>query len=522
MDAGQVIPWVAAAVGGVAIFGAGWLVASWMSRQRAEGAVATARRMVEEARRECETIKRTAELEAKEAWLREKENFERETRQAKVNVQRAESRLSDRERKLDRKVDLLTSKEIKLDERGHEFEERSKALAAREVQVEKLIAEETSRLERIGNLSADEARVELMHRFEHDAREDAQHLVREIREEALAEGHRQARDVVINAISRCAVEHATVSTVSVVQLPTEEMKGRIIGREGRNIRAFEMLTGVDVIVDDTPEAVLLSSFDPIRREVAKLALENLVDDGRIHPGRIEEIFAKVQQDVEERIHETGRQTAVDVGISDMHPKLLYYVGRLHFRTSFGQNALLHSKEVAWLNGLIAAELGLDAALARRAGLLHDIGKSTDHEVEGTHTEIGVELARRYGENPIVVNAIAALHEDEEPTHPIAILTQTADAISGARPGARRDTLESYVKRLQRLEAVANSFDGVAKSYAIQAGREIRVIVDCDSVDDMGTETLADDVADSIQAELEYPGQIKVTVIREHRTVRYAR
>jgi ribonuclease Y len=371
-------------------------------------------------------------------------------------------------------------------------------------------------------MTADEAKQLLITNLENEARHEAAQLIRQIREEAERKADREAKEVLTMAIQRCAADHVVESTVSVVSLPNEEMKGRIIGREGRNIRSFELSTGIDVIIDDTPEAVILSGFDPVRREVAKVSLERLVADGRIHPARIEEIVAKVQAEMDEKIREVGEQVSLDVGVHGLHPELIKLLGRLQYRTSYGQNVLQHAKEVAYLAGMMAAELKFDVSLAKRAGLLHDIGKAVDHEAEGTHTQIGGELAEKYGENPGVVHAISSHHSDNVTESAISVLVQAADAVSSARPGARRETLESYVKRLEKLEKVADSFKGVAKAFAIQAGREIRIMVESKEIDDSKAEELAGEIARKVEKELEYPGQVKVVVIRETRAIEYAK
>ena len=503
-------------------FVVGWMVNDRVQRSRVAGARALAEQIVEDARKEAETIREKARLEAENEWHKAREKFERDTARRKAEMERLEARLADQERKLDRKVDLLSRKEEDLRQLERELKERERVVQAKDAQLSELIQEQISRLERISGMTAEEAKTLLIESLEQKAKQEAAYRAKEIKDRAIAEAEREAREIIGLAIQRYAAEQAVESTVSVVSLPSNEMKGRIIGREGRNIRAFETATGVDVIVDDTPEAVILSGFDSLRREIARIALERLIADGRIHPARIEEVVEKTKQDMDKIIQEAGEQAAYEVGVHGLHPRLLYYLGKLKFRTSFGQNVLQHSKEVAWLAGMMAGELGLDEAMARRAGLLHDIGKAADHEMEGSHTQIGMELARRYGEGPIVQNAIAGHHEGVPPTSVITVLVAAADAISGARPGARRETLESYVRRLEKLEELADSFPGVEKAYAIQAGREIRVMVSCDQVDDAQAEQLASDIAERVEKEVEYPGQIKVTVIREKRAVAYAK
>ncbi|HID09762.1 MAG TPA: ribonuclease Y [Candidatus Latescibacteria bacterium] len=506
-----IYPLIAAIVG----FVVGWMVNDRVQGSRVAGARALAEQIVEDARKEAETIREKAQLEAENEWHKARERFERETAHRRAEMERLEVRLLDQERKLDRKVDLLSRKE-------GELKERERVVQAKDAQLSELIREQVSQLERISGMTAEEAKALLMANLEQRAKQEAAYKAKEIKDRAIAEAEREAREIIGMAIQRYAAEQAVESTVSVISLPSNDMKGRIIGREGRNIRAFETATGVDVIVDDTPEAVILSGFDSLRREIARIALERLIADGRIHPARIEEVVKKTRQDMDKIIQEAGEQAAYEVGVHGLQPRLLYYLGRLKFRTSFGQNVLQHSKEVAWLAGIMAGELGLDEAMAKRAGLLHDIGKAADHEMEGSHTQIGMELARRYGEGPVVQNAVAGHHEGVPPTSVITMLVAAADAISGARPGARRETLESYVRRLEKLEELADSFQGVEKAYAIQAGREIRVMVRCDQVDDAQAEQLASDIAEKVQREVEYPGQIKVTVIREKRAVAYAK
>lgn len=511
-----------AALTGVACFVIGWLTGERVRQGKIASAEVFAEKITEDARKEAESIKERASLEAENQWHKAREKFEQDTAERRAELEKLEARLIDWERKLDKKVDILNNKEraLKNRERGVGVKERS--LQAKDAQLSEMIQEQNERLERMAGMTSEEAKALLMANLEQRAKQEAAQRAKEIKDRAVVEAEREAKQIIGMAIQRCAADHTVESTVSVVALPSDEMKGRIIGREGRNIRAFENATGVDVIVDDTPEAVILSGFNSIRREVAKIALERLISDGRIHPGRIEEVVEKAQKDMEGMIQEAGEQAAFDVGVHGVDPKLLNYLGRLQYRTSYGQNVLQHSKEVSILAGLMASELELDEMMARRAGLLHDIGKSVDQDLEGTHTQIGVELARRYDEGPEVQNAIAGHHEDVPATSLTTVLVEAADAISGGRPGARRETLEGYVKRLERLEELADSFSGVDKAYAIQAGREIRVMVDYEEVDDAYAEQLSSDIADRIEEEMEYPGQIKVTVIREVRAVDYAR
>ncbi len=500
----------------------GWFVSRKIAEAKLGRAEELARKIVREAEKEAEIKKKEAILEAKDEWYKAKVNFERESQNRKIEIQRLEKVLSDREANLDRKVDILNRKERDIQNKEKVLYARDKALRLKDEELKRLIADQNKQLEKIAQMTSDEAKKLLMENLENQARQEATQLIKEIKEQAEQTAEKEAKNIIISAIQRCAADHTVESTVSVVNLPNEEMKGRIIGREGRNIRSFETATGIDVIVDDTPEAVILSGYDPIRREVARMALEKLTLDGRIHPARIEEVVTKCEKEMEVIIRETGEQTCFDVGIHGIHPELVKLLGKLQFRTSYGQNVLQHSKEVAYLCGLMAAELGLDANFAKRAGLLHDIGKAVDRETEGTHSQIGYSVAQKYGENPIVLNAIAAHHEDVLQESVYSVLVQASDAISGARPGARRETLEGYIKRLEKLEELADSFKGVAKSYAIQAGREIRIIVEHEHIDDKGAEELAVEIAKKIEAELEYPGQIKVTVIRETRAVEYAK
>ncbi|HIE03505.1 MAG TPA: ribonuclease Y [Candidatus Latescibacteria bacterium] len=513
---------VYALIGAVVGFIVGWILNERIQKSRVTGARALAEQIVGDARKEAETIREKAKLEAENELHKARERFERESAQRRAELQQLEAKLLDQERKLDRKVDLLSRKEGELRQLERELKERERAVQAKDAQLSELLEEQISQLERISGMTAEEAKTLLIAKLEQKAKQEAAYRAKEIKDRAIAEAEKEAREIVGMAIQRYAAEQAVESTVSVVSLPSDEMKGRIIGREGRNIRTFETLTGVDVIVDDTPEAVILSGFDSLRREIARIALERLIADGRIHPARIEEVVEKTKQDIDNIIQEAGEQAAYEVGVHGLHPRLLYHLGRLKFRTSFGQNVLQHSKEVAWLAGMMAGELGLDEVLARRAGLLHDIGKAADHEMMGSHTEIGMELARRYGEGPVVQNAIAGHHEGVPPISVITSLVAAADAISSARPGARRETLESYIRRLERLEELADSFPGVEKAYAIQAGREIRVMVRCEQVDDALAEQLASDIAERVEREVEYPGQIKVTVIREKRAIAYAK
>ena len=482
----------------------------------------TATRIVTESEREAENLRKSAVVAGKEELIRLREKFESEVRGRREEVEREERRITERENVLDRKSDLLEQRDRDLGRRASEFGRREKTVVQREEELASLIAEERRRLEQMAGMSAQDAKSELVRRIEEEAQADAANRVREIRETARRNAEREAKKIVALAIQRIAADHTAESTVSAVSLPNDEMKGRIIGREGRNIRAFELATGVDVIIDDTPDTVVVSCFDPIRREIARLALEKLVSDGRIHPGRIEEVVNKSRKEVDAQILEIGEQAAYETGIHGLHPELVKLIGRMHWRTSYGQNILQHSKEVSWLAGIMAAELGLDVILAKRGALLHDVGKVLTHEHEGTHVQLGVEVATKYGENPLVVNCIAAHHDDVPHESEVSVLVQAADAISGSRPGARREAFETYVKRLEGLERIASSYKGVDKVYAIQAGREVRVIVMPDDIDDVRMTTMSEEIARRIETELQYPGQIKVVLIRETRAVDFAR
>jgi ribonuclease Y len=486
------------------------------------GAEDTAKRIVADGEREAENLRKSAIVAGKEELIKLREKFELEVRGRREEVEREERRIAERETVLDRKSDLLEQRDRDLGRRASEFGRREKTVVQREEELSNLIAEERRRLEQMAGMSAQDAKAELIRRIEEEAQADAASRVREIRETARRNAEREGKKIVALAIQRIAAEHTAESTVSAVSLPNDEMKGRIIGREGRNIRAFELATGVDVIIDDTPDTVVVSCFDPIRREIARLALEKLVSDGRIHPGRIEEVVNKSRKEVDTQIIEIGEQAAYEAGVHGLHPELIKLVGRMHWRTSYGQNILQHSKEVAWLAGIMAGELGLDVNLAKRGALLHDVGKVLTHEHEGTHVQLGVEVATKYGENPLVVNCIAAHHDDVPHESEVSVLVQAADAISGSRPGARREAFETYVKRLEGLERIASSYKGVEKVYAIQAGREVRVIVTPDDVDDVRMTTMSEEIARRIETELQYPGQIKVVLIRETRAVDFAR
>ncbi|HHY47349.1 MAG TPA: ribonuclease Y [Firmicutes bacterium] len=494
---------------------AGYFIRKYIAEAKIASAEVAARRIQEEAERAAEARIREATLEAKEECHRIRADLDREIRDRRFELQRMERRLVQKEEQLDRKVEALEKKEEAINRKNQELDRLKE-------EIEALHKKQREELERLSGLTSEEARALLLKDIENEVRHEAAVMIKEIEASAKEEADKRAREIISLAIQRSAVEQVSEATVSVVNLPNDEMKGRIIGREGRNIRTLETLTGIDVIIDDTPEAVILSGFDPVRREVARIALERLISDGRIHPARIEEMVERAQKEVEAMIKEEGERAAAEVGVVGLHPELIKLLGRLKFRTSYGQNVLVHSKEVAYLAGAMAAELGTDVMLAKRAGLLHDIGKAIDHEVEGPHVQIGAELARRYKESPEVIHAICAHHGDEEARSIEAVLVQASDAISAARPGARRETLDAYIKRLEKLEKIADSFDSVEKAYAIQAGREVRIMVKPEKIDDLGTFRLARDIAKKIEEDLEYPGQIKVTIIRETRAVDWAK
>lgn len=503
----------------------GYFALKQVNDSKVTGAKQSAESIVEEGRREAEALKKEALLEAKDETHKLRTEAESDIRERRAELQRQDNRLLQKEENLDRKEDALNKREAGLERKEDALAERQQHIAQMESKAEQLMNEQKTELERVSALTREEARQLILSEVETELSTDIAVMTREAELRAKEDADKKAREILSLALQRFAADHVAETTVSVVNLPNDEMKGRIIGREGRNIRTLETLTGIDLIIDDTPEAVILSGFDPIRRETARLALEKLVQDGRIHPARIEEMVEKSRKEVDEQIREAGEQTTFDLGIHNLHPDLIKIIGRLKYRTSYGQNVLKHSKEVAYLSGLLAAELGFkdsDIAVARRAGLLHDIGKAIDHEVEGSHVEIGVELATKYKEHPVVINSIASHHGDTEPTSVIAILVAAADALSAARPGARSETLENYIRRLEKLEEIAEDYDGVEKSYAIQAGREVRIIVRPDQVDDITAHRLARDIRKRIESELDYPGHIKVTVIRETRAVEYAK
>jgi len=496
-----------------------WFVAVAYRKKVYEDKIGSAeeksREIIDEALKVAETKKREALLEAKEESLKTKNELEKETKERRNELQRYERRVLNKEENLDKKADALEKREAGLAAKEDSLNKRSQ-------EVDELLEKQEQELERISGLTSEQAKEYLLKTVEEDVKHDTAKMIKELECRAKEEAEKKAKDYVVTAIQKCAADHVSETTISVVQLPNDEMKGRIIGREGRNIRTLETLTGVDLIIDDTPEAVVLSAFDPIRREVARIALEKLIVDGRIHPARIEEMVEKAQKEVESIIREEGEAATLEVGIHGIHPELIRLLGKMRYRTSYGQNALKHSIEVAHLAGLLAGEIGLDVRLAKRAGLLHDIGKAVDHEMEGSHIQLGVELCKKYKESAVVINAVESHHGDTEPTSLIACIVQAADTISAARPGARRETLETYTNRLQQLEDITNSFKGVDKSFAVQAGREVRVMVVPEQVGDDEMILLARNISKQIESELEYPGQIKVNVIRESRVTDYAK
>lgn len=488
----------------------------------AKRAEAEAQSLVEDARRRADTLKREAELEAKDEAMRLKQEMQAEQKERMKEVRKAEDRLDQRERLLDKRDESLNQRDDKLNDREHQISSLQGQLDRRSRDLDEAQREVGYRLEQVAGMSPEEAKQELLDTLKDQVAHESAAIIRDAEAQAKAEADKKARSILSLAIQRVAADHTAETTVSTIHIPSDDLKGRIIGREGRNIRSFEQLTGTNLIIDDTPECVTISCFDPVRREIGRVTMENLVADGRIHPARIEEMFGKAEALVNQRVQEAGEQAAFDTGIHDLHPEIIHTLGRLRYRTSFGQNVLNHSLEVAYLASVMASELGLDPIPAKRAGLLHDLGKAVDHEVEGSHAVIGADLARRFGEKPEIVHAIEAHHNDVEPESVLAVLVQAADAVSAARPGARKETLDAYVKRLEKLEEIANSYNGVERAYAIQAGREVRVMVEPDKVDEAATTVLAHDIAQRIENELQYPGQVKVVVIRESRAIGIAK
>ncbi|SFD79024.1 ribonucrease Y [Lentibacillus persicus] len=500
----------------------GYLIRKSIGEAKISSAENLAKQIVDEAHRNADAAKKEALLEAKDENHNLRQQTEEDLRERRLEVQKQENRLMQKEETLDRKSETLDQRETMLEGREESLTEKQQQIEEMESKVEAMLNEQQTELERISGYTTEQAKQVILERVEQEVNHESALMIKEAENRAKEEADKKAKSILSLALQRCAADHVAETTVSVVNLPNDEMKGRIIGREGRNIRTLETLTGIDLIIDDTPEAVVLSGFDPIRREIARMALERLVQDGRIHPARIEEMVDKARRDVDEYVREVGEETTFEVGIHGLHPDLVKILGRLKYRTSYGQNVLKHSTEVAYLSGLLAAELGEDETLAKRAGLLHDIGKAIDHEVEGSHVEIGKELGVKYKEHEVVVNSIASHHGDEEATSIISVLVAAADALSAARPGARSETLENYIKRLERLEEISESFSGVEKSFAIQAGREVRIMVKPDEINDIDSVRIARDIRKQIEGELQYPGHIKVTVIRETRAVEYAK
>jgi len=509
----------------VVAVGIGFAIAIFL-KKKTEGQQAiageSAVKILEDAKRESETIIREAAIQAKDVVYQAKAEFEKESVDKRRDLQALEKRVQQKEENLDKKVNLFDQREIEFAKKEQGLVAKEQLVVQKAEKIDQLVEEQKLQLEKISGMTASEAKALLVESIENEAKQDAAKKIKLIEEEARETADKKSKEIISLAIQRYAGEYVAERTVSVVPLPSDEMKGRIIGREGRNIRALEAATGIDLIIDDTPEAVILSGFNPVRREVARIALEKLITDGRIHPGRIEDVVHKAEEEVELAIKEAGEQAAFDLGVHGIHPEILKLIGRLRYRTSYSQNVYQHSLEVAFLCGIMAAELGINVKQAKRAGLLHDLGKAVDHEVEGSHAVIGGELARKYGETPKIVHAIMAHHEDEKPNSVLAVLVQAADALSGARPGARREMMETYVKRLEDLEKISTSFTGVSNAFAIQAGREIRVMVSSEEVSDERAIVLAKDIAKKIEAEMTYPGQIKVNVIRETRAIEYAR
>ncbi|MBD1208240.1 MAG: ribonuclease Y [Ignavibacteria bacterium] len=516
------LPIILSILGLVLGAGAGYFLMNKSTARTVNEARARAQNILEDAEKEAETIKKERLLEVKDEWFNKKQEYDNHVQTKKNKMQQYEKQVKTREENIEKKVELINRKEKQLQQLEKDLDKKRQSVDGEYAKAEDLVKEQTLRLERITGMSKDDARKFLMENMVNDARAAAAQKIKDVRDEAKEHAKREAQKIIVQAIQRTASDHSIETTVSVVNLASEDMKGRIIGREGRNIRAFESATGIDLIIDDTPEAVLISGFDPFRREVAKISLERLMTDGRIHPARIEEIVEKTTKELEDEIRSIGENSILELGLHGMHNELVRLIGRMKYRSSYGQNLLHHSMEVAYLTGVMATELGMDPLPAKRAGLLHDIGKCVDKSVEGPHALIGMDLTRKYNEHPLICNAVGAHHDDIPMESAVAALVQSADSISGARPGARRESLESYIKRLEQLEGIATSFEGVTKTFAIQAGREVRVIVEPERVDDLLADSLANNIASRIENELEYPGQIRVTVVRERRSMAYAR
>lgn len=510
---------VVGAIVGIAV---GFIVTKYLANSSTKRAAEEAHNVVEDAKRQADTLRREAVVEAKDEALRLRQEAQAENKERLKEVRAAEQRVNQREESLDRRVESLDSREQSLDSREHQISSMQGQLERRQRDLDASEQEIGMRLQRVAGMTADEAKTELLDTLKDEVAHESAAIIRDSEARTKAEADKKARSILSLAIQRVAADHTAETTVSAIHIPSDDLKGRIIGREGRNIRSFEQLTGTNLIIDDTPECVTISCFDPVRREIGRVTMENLIADGRIHPARIEEMFGKAEKLVNQRVQEAGEQAAFDTGIHDLHPELVRTLGRLRYRTSYGQNVLNHSLEVAYLSGVMASELGLDPVPAKRAGLLHDLGKAVDHEVEGSHAVIGADLARRFGEKPSIVHAIEAHHNDVEPNSVLDVLVQAADAVSAARPGARKETLDAYIKRLEKLEEIANSYKGVERTYAIQAGREVRVMVEPDVVDEAQTTVLAHDIAKRIEDEMQYPGQVKVVVIRESRAIGIAK
>lgn len=516
----EIIIWlIVGAVVGIAV---GFVVTKYLANSSTKRAAEEAQNVVEDAKRQAETLRREAVIEAKDEALRLRQEAQAENKERLKEVRAAEQRVNQREESLDRRVESLDSREQSLDSREHQISSMQGQLDRRQRDLDASEQEIGVRLQQVAGMTADEAKTELLDSLKDEVAHESAAIIRDSEARTKAEADKKARSILSLAIQRVAADHTAETTVSAIHIPSDDLKGRIIGREGRNIRSFEQLTGTNLIIDDTPECVTISCFDPVRREIGRVTMENLIADGRIHPARIEEMFGKAEKLVNQRVQEAGEQAAFDTGIHDLHPELIRTLGRLRYRTSYGQNVLNHSLEVAYLSGVMASELGLDPVPAKRAGLLHDLGKAVDHEVEGSHAVIGADLARRFGEKPSIVHAIEAHHNDVEPNSVLDVLVQAADAVSAARPGARKETLDAYIKRLEKLEEIANSYKGVERTYAIQAGREVRVMVEPDIVDEAQTTVLAHDIAKRIEDEMQYPGQVKVVVIRESRAIGIAK